>query len=128
VVVHSHHGAGLKRDSGFPAALVEEFNHRLEVSWIYHDCALEGVVLQYSEIKAAIDKKIISDVSLIPSYEEIKAFKSSIDWIKELAPNRKRPITIETVKKMYALLSPVNAPGDAARVRPSEANQPWNLL
>ena len=27
---------------------------RLEISWIYHDSALEGVVLSYSEIKAAI--------------------------------------------------------------------------
>src|SRR5262249_55468620 len=113
-----------ERESRLPAALVEEFNHRLEVSWIYHDCALEGVVLQYSEIKAAIDKKIISDVSLIPSYEEIKAFKSSIDWTKGPAPTRKRPITTERVKKM----SPPPSPGEAAKGSPSRRDTPLHRL
>ena len=113
-----------ERESRLPSALVEEFNHRLEVSWIYHDCALEGVVLQYSEIKAAIDKKIISDVSLIPSYEEIKAFKNAIDWIKETAANRKRAVTLDTVKKLYAMLSP----GEAAKGFPFRKDNPLHRL
>jgi Fic family protein len=94
------------RESRLPATFVEEFARRLEISWIYHDCALEGVVLSYSEIKAAIDKKIISDVSLIPSYEEIKAFKSTIEWSKEQAANRKRPLNLETIRKIYSMLTP----------------------
>src|SRR5262249_41289953 len=113
-----------ERESRLPAALVEEFNHRLEVSWIYHDCALEGVVLQYSEIKAAIDKKIISDVSLIPSYEEIKAFKNAMDWCREYAANRKRPITVETAKKIYAILMP----GEAAKGSPYRKDNPLHRL
>ncbi len=52
-------------------AVVAEFDEKLDVSWIYHDNAMEGVVLSYHELKAAIDKKIISDVTLIPMYEEI---------------------------------------------------------
>ena len=58
------------------APIVAEFDEKLDQSWIYHDNALEGVVLSYHELKAAIDKKIISDVSLIPMYEEIKNHKS----------------------------------------------------
>src|SRR5215468_9912628 len=84
-----------ERQSRVSPALVDEFERRLEISWIYHDSALEGVVLSYSEIKAAIDKKIISDVSLIPSYEEIKAFNAAIEWsrerAKEAAAQKKRP-------------------------------------
>jgi len=95
-----------ERSSRVPQALVDEFERRLEISWIYHDSALEGVVLSYSEIKAAIDKKIVSDVSLIPSYEEIKAFKAAIEWSKELAANRKKPINLETVRKLYSILTP----------------------
>ena len=102
----SHLTALRERASRVPQALVAEFERRLEISWIYHDSALEGVVLSYSEIKAAIDKKIISDVSLIPSYEEIKAFKAAIEWSKELAANRKKPINLETVRKLYSILTP----------------------
>ena len=47
--------------------------------------ALEGVVLSYHELKAAIDKRIISDVSLIPMYEEIKNHKAAIEWVRDQA-------------------------------------------
>src|SRR2546427_261779 len=66
-------------------AIIAEFDEKLDVSWIYHDNALEGVVLSYHELKAAIDKKIISDVSLIPMYEEIKYHKASIDLVRRTA-------------------------------------------
>jgi hypothetical protein len=97
-----------ERQQRVPEAMIKEFEHRLEISWIYHDSALEGVVLQYSEIKAAIDKKIISDVSLIPSYEEIKSFKAAIEWIHEStsADAKKKPVTLETVRKIYSILTP----------------------
>src|SRR5882724_8843323 len=68
-----------------PVQIVAEFDEKLDVSWIYHDNALEGVVLSYHELKAAIDKKIISDVSLIPMYEEIKNHKAAIEWVREQA-------------------------------------------
>src|SRR6266436_5846771 len=67
------------------AWIVEDFEDKLDISWIYHDNALEGVVLSYSELKAAIDKKIISDVTLIPAYEEIKNHKSSIELVRQMA-------------------------------------------
>jgi len=100
-----------ERHARTPSTLVAEFNRWLEVSWIYHDCALEGVVLQYSEIKAAIDKKIISDVSLIPSYEEIKCFKEAMEWIDEQsdpAATKKSSakINVETIRKIYSILTP----------------------
>ncbi len=95
-----------ERQVRLPQTLVNEFSRRLNVSWIYHDSALEGVVLQYSEIKAAIDAKIISDVSLIPSYEEIKSFKTAMEWAAEYAANRKRSINVETIRKLYSILTP----------------------
>src|SRR2546426_12564601 len=90
--------------------IVEDFYEKLDVSWIYHDNALEGVVLSYSELKAAIDKKIISDVSLIPMYEEIKNHKAAIEWVREFASQparrRKGSVTVETLKHLYAMITP----------------------
>src|SRR5882672_10957846 len=104
------------------ASVVAEFDERLDVSWIYHDNALEGVVLSYHELKAAIDKKIISDVSLIPMYEEIKNHKSAIEFVRQLARawaqeratdaaagrrgRRKNQITFELLRQIHAVLTP----------------------
>ena len=49
--------------AGFPNSIVNDYQERLNVSWIFHESAIEGVVLSYSELKAAIDHRIISDVS-----------------------------------------------------------------
>jgi Fic family protein len=76
------------------------------ISWIFHDSALEGDVLTYSEIKAATDTNIISDVSLIPAYEDIKAFDSACRFAIDHANNKKKPIDLELVKAIYAELSP----------------------
>ena len=99
-----------KRERASQAAL-NEFDERLDVSWIYHDNALEGVVLSYHELKAAIDKKIISDVSLIPMYEEIKNHKKAIEWVRDLArqpqkSKKKNLITLETMKQLYSIVTP----------------------
>src|SRR5438270_13019227 len=90
--------------------IVADFDEKLDVSWIYHDNALEGVVLSYHELKAAIDKKIISDVSLIPMYEEIKNHKATIEWARTVArqplKKRKGSITVETLKQIHGMLTP----------------------
>lgn len=112
------------RQSRLSNALVAEFGRRLEISWIYHDSALEGVVLAYSEIKAAIDKKIISDVSLIPSYEEIKRLKEAMEWSNEYAANRKRPVNVETIRKLYSIL----APEEVAKGIPYRKDNPLHRL
>ena len=83
-----------------------EFNNRLRISLIHHDAALEGEVLSYSEIKAAVDPSIISDPSLIPSYEEIRRFDDACNFAAEHAANKKKPFKLETIREIYSILSP----------------------
>ena len=40
--------------------LTAEFYRRLDTSWIYHDNALEGIVLSHHELNSALDEAIIS--------------------------------------------------------------------
>src|SRR3954465_7854645 len=87
-------------------AIVAAFDDKLDVSWIFHDHALEGVVLSYSELKAAIDQRIISDVSLIPMYEEVKNHKLAVDFIREAVHAKKPPVVdIELVRKIYGMVT-----------------------
>jgi Fic family protein len=88
------------------SASVGEFNEKLDLSWIFHDNGLEGVVVSYSELKAAIDRKIISDVSLIPMYDEIKDHKSAITEVRQLAEKRRQPITLEVIRRLYLGCTP----------------------
>lgn len=115
--------------ASFPANITADYRDRLDVSWLFHDNAMEGVVLSYSELKAAIDSRIISDVSLIPMYEEVRLHKQAVDWVRENAPiPEARPtdsrrsaeareaqreakkhvvrLDFELVKKLYAILTP----------------------
>jgi Fic family protein len=91
----------------FPERVTKDYQGKLDVSWIFHDHALEGVVLSYSELKAAIDQRIISDVSLIPMYEEVKNHKLAVDFIREAVKSKKPPIVdLELVRKIYGILTP----------------------
>jgi Fic family protein len=94
------------RHAGVPPQFRKEFATRLRISLIHHDAAIEGEVLSYSEIKAAIDPSIISDPSLIPSYEEIKRFNDACDYASEHAANKKKPFKLDTVRDLYGMLSP----------------------
>jgi len=94
--------------ASFPPNIIKDYQDRLDVSWIFHDNALEGVVLSYSELKAAIDQRIISDVTLIPMYEEVRNHKLAVDFVRESHNTGKKPIPIdlELVRKLYAILTP----------------------
>jgi len=117
------------------AQVVAEFDEKLDQSWIYHDNALEGVVLSYHELKAAIDKKIISDVTLIPMYEEIKNHKASIEMVRQMArtwaaerhhnkKKRKNEITIDTLKLLHSALTPE----EKAKGNPYRKDNPLHRL
>lgn len=95
----------LRRRLGDGEETIREFHERLDFSWIYHDNALEGVVLSYHELKAAIDKKIISDVTLIPSYTDIKNHKEAIEFVREAAQKKRIPIDLEFIKKIHQILN-----------------------
>lgn len=93
-----------KRIAKHPEVL-DEFLARLDFSWIYHDNALEGVVLSYHELKAAIDKNIISDISLIPSYTDIKNHKNAIDLVRSTGNRKRTPMNLDFIKKIQLMLN-----------------------
>lgn len=111
--------------SGPLAVARTEFNNRLRISLIHHDAALEGEVLSYSEIKAAVDPSIISDPSLIPSYEEIRRFDDACNFANEQAGNsKKKPFKLETIREVYSIL----APDEKAKGLPFRKENPLHRL
>ncbi len=86
--------------------VLAKFNQRFDMSWIYHDSALEGVMYTEEELRAAIDQHVVSDPALLPAYDEIRQHKAAIELVRDLASKKKTPITLDTVKDIYCALAP----------------------
>ena len=93
----------------------DEFQEMYDISWIYHENGLEGVVLSYPEIRSAVDNKIISDVSLLPTYRDIKNQKMCIDIIREKAGQKRFTISVPFLQELHGKL--VHEPEDAGMYR-----------
>ena len=87
---------------------VAKFQESMDMSWIFHDSALEGTVYTFAELKTAIDPNItvVPDSSLQPICEEIRRHREAIYWIRDYASKKRQPITLDTLKKIYLILHP----------------------
>jgi Fic family protein len=89
-------------------AFLDEYRDNLDMSWIYHDSAIEGVVYTVQELKTAIDPSavVLSDSNLEPACEEIRRHREALNYIRDFAVKRRQPITLDVVKKIYLILHP----------------------
>jgi hypothetical protein len=103
------------------AAQTEEFRRRyidsFDMSWIYHDSALEGVVYTFDELRTALTGQTapVSDSSLQPTYDDIRRHKEAIEFVRDFAVKKKLPVTLDVIKKIYLILHP--AEGDIKTVK-----------
>ncbi len=90
---------------------LEQFYYRLDLTWVYHDSALEGVVYTYEELEPATSEQVVSDTSLIPVYDEIRQHKAAIDLIRDLADKKRLALNLDVIKKIYTTLVPDETDG-----------------
>ncbi len=100
---------GVKNDQ------IRDFQDKLLISWIYHDNALEGIVLTFHELQSALEQDYIADLSLVSTFEDIRAHKEAIELVLDLASKKRGEITLELIKRVYAALTP--SVGDVRLVR-----------
>lgn len=96
-----------------PASANSEFERNLDMLWIYHDSALEGVVYTQDELKSAILDQVMSDSSLIPVYDEIRHHRAAIQTIRSLAQKKKVTVDLDLIKGLFAQLAPEEIEGKA---------------
>jgi Fic family protein len=107
-----------ERLKGAPPDVQAKYRDDLDMSWIAHDSALEGVVYTMAELRAAIgipDASTAFDSSMQPVIEEIRRHRESLNFIREYAIKRRLPITVDVVKRIYCLLHPEE--GDVKTVK-----------
>ena len=98
-------------------ALRKEYEETLEMSWIHHDSALEGVVYTFQELRAAMDPTpaAVADSSLQPVCEEIRRHRQAIAYVRDLGERKRVPLNVDSVKKLYVMLHPEE--GDVKTVK-----------
>ncbi len=92
-------------------ATIAQYNRVLDVSWIYHDSALEGVVYTMDELRTALDNQVASNSTLMPVYDEIRQHKAAIELVRELTDKKRLSLSLEVIKKLYATLAPEEVEG-----------------
>ena len=98
-------------------ALRKEYEETLEMSWIHHDSALEGVVYTFQELKTAIDPTltVVPDSSMQPVCEEIRRHRQAIAYTRDLGERKRVPLNVDVVKKLFVILHPEE--GDVKSVK-----------
>ena len=86
----------------------KRYEDQLDMSWIHHDSALEGIVYTFEELRAALSGQAppVADSSLQPTYADIRRHKEAIEFVREFGLNKKLPVTVDLVKKLYLILHP----------------------
>ncbi|MCG8557001.1 MAG: Fic family protein [Proteobacteria bacterium] len=97
-------------ESKVDEATLADFNRRLDMSWIYHDSALEGLVYSTSELEEALRSQLADSSSMLPVYDEVRQHKTAIDWVRQAAGNRKE-LNLDLVKKLLLILAPEEGEG-----------------
>src|SRR6185312_13378955 len=96
---------------------IEEFQKLMDISWVHHDSALEGVVYSHAEINAALENRILADVSHLSTYQEIRNHMNAITDCREMAKGKKVKVTLETLKQFHGRLVYLNDDAVPGRYR-----------
>jgi Fic family protein len=94
------------------------YRNDLDVCWIAHDSALEGVVYTLTELRTAIgtaEAPVAFDTTTQPVIEEIRKHREALNFIREFATKRRLPVTVDVVKRIYCVVHPEE--GDVKTVK-----------
>ena len=81
-----------------------DFLEKYELSWIYHEAALEGMVLTHAELRQAFEETGVVDSSMVHAFTEIRNQRNAIDLIKHEARARTVKHSLSLVKKIFETL------------------------
>ncbi|MFE8597473.1 Fic family protein [Archangium violaceum] len=85
-----------------------DFLEKFEMSWIYHDAALEGTVYTQQELVSALfPERASMDPAMIPVVLEVRNHKAACDFLREDAAStgkKQTQITLTTIKRIHDLL------------------------
>ena len=80
----------------------KSFMEKYELSWVYHENALEGMVLTHAELLQAFQPAgVVVDSSMVHTWQEIRNQKAAIDFIKAESKSKGVKYNLTLVKKLF---------------------------
>ncbi len=83
----------------------DEFLAKYELSWLYHENALEGVVYTSQELATALANQPVADATFVGAFQEIRNHKAAMDVIREEAEAKKLRVNLTLVKRLCDTLT-----------------------
>jgi Fic family protein len=81
-----------------------EFLEKYELSWVYHENAIEGLVLTHAELRQAFDPTGVVDSSMVHVFTEVRNQRAAIEFVKQEAANPLVKYSFSLVKRLYEIL------------------------
>jgi Fic family protein len=85
--------------------IAEDFLRKWEVSWLFHENALEGVVYTSQELELGLENQPIADATFVGALRDVRNHKAALDFCRAEARNKKLKLSLTTLKKLYELLT-----------------------
>jgi hypothetical protein len=82
----------------------EDFQKKWELSWLYHENALEGVVYTSQELALGLENQPVADATFMGALRDIRNHKTAIDLVRAEAKGKKLKLNLSMVKKLYETL------------------------
>jgi Fic family protein len=84
--------------------LATDFYEKYELSWLYHENALEGVVYSPQELATALAGPTLTDATFVSALQEIRNHKTALDLVRSEAATKKLKVNLTLVRKLYDTL------------------------
>ncbi len=86
--------------------LATDFLQKYELSWMYHENALEGVIYTVQELVAGLSApQPVADATVIGVLQEVRNHKAAIDLVRAEAGSKKSRVNLSLVKKIHETLN-----------------------
>lgn len=90
---------------------------QIDLSVVYHDCALEGQVVTPEELATALQHPVITDVASLSLYHALRQHQAAIDLARDVASRKNVEFDYDLVRELHILLSSDPEEAAAARLR-----------
>jgi Fic family protein len=85
--------------------MAEDFLRTWEVSWLFHENALEGVVYTSQELELGLENHPVADATFVGALRDIRNHESAANLCRAEARAKKLKINLSLVKRLYETLN-----------------------
>ncbi len=83
----------------------QDFLNKYELSWLYHENALEGVVYSGRELEEGLALASIAEATAMAALRDVRNLEAAIEVVRAEAKVKRPKITLALVKKLYDTLN-----------------------